>query len=88
MLSLVIRRGGEGDNELRFRKGVRRRICHPASGVQGGKRVQQRLHIRGIDWPASGDPLTLIVRFTDQSLFAIGKERQLVNLFRLEAKNR
>ena len=88
MLSLVIRRCGEGDNELRFRKGARRRICHPVSGVQRGKRVQQRLHIHSIDRPASRGPLPLIVRSTDQSLFAIGKERQLVNLFRLEAKNR
>ena len=88
MLSLVIRRRREGDNALWFAKGGRRRIRQPVSGVQRGKCIQQRLHIHGIDRPASRDPLPLIVCSTGQSLFAIGKERQLVNLFWLEAKNR
>src|ERR1700745_3637335 len=41
-----------------------------------------------MDRPASRDPLPLIIRSTDQSLFAVGEEGQLVNLFRLDTKNR
>ena len=56
--------------------------------MQRGERVQQRLHIHGVDRPATTDPLPLIVRPADQALFVIGEKRQPVDLFRFELENR
>ena len=55
--------------------------------MQRGERVQQRLHLHGVDRPATTDPLPLIVRPADQALFVIGEKRQPVDLFRLELGN-
>ena len=55
--------------------------------MQRGERVQQRLHLHGVDRPATTDPLPLIVRPADQALFVIGEKRQPMDLFRLELEN-
>ncbi len=56
--------------------------------MQRGERVHERLHIHGVDRPATTDPLPLIVRPADQALFVIGEKRQPVDLFRFEPENR
>src|SRR5437588_12510731 len=84
VLGLVIRRSSKTDDEQWLIEDSRRNICDPAKGMQRGERVQQRLHIHGVDRPAATDPLPLIVRPADQALFVIGEKRQPVDLFRLE----
>src|SRR5205823_2280475 len=60
VLGLVIRRSSKTDDERWFIERSRRNICDPANGMQRGERVQQRLHLHGVDRPATTDPLPLI----------------------------